>query len=170
MQPVSDENRFGPAKGYGFMKRKSFEGAACPVARSLEEIGDWWSLLIVRDALFGKRRFGEFQKSLGLARNILAVRLRKLVAHGVLEVGNAEGSAYPEYRLTEKGKGLYLVLVALRQWGEANFYKDEPIRVELLDREGNAPVRRLELRAADGRLLGPEDFYLIWGDEPSPHS
>ena len=66
-------------------KRKSWEDAACPVARSLDAIGDWWSLLIVRDAFLGRRRFCEFQRSLGTARNILAARLRKLVTLGVLE-------------------------------------------------------------------------------------
>src|SRR5206468_11869696 len=80
--------------------------------------GDAWSMLVVRDAFAGKRRFGEFEKSLGVAKNILTVRLRKLVALGVLEqVPAADGSAYREYALTEKGRGLFLVLVALGQWG-----------------------------------------------------
>src|SRR5216683_2042012 len=77
------------------------------------------SLLIVRDAvIFGKRRFGEFQKSLGLARNILTTRLRKLVSHGVLErVPASDESAYREYVPAERGRALYIVLTALRQWG-----------------------------------------------------
>ena len=100
------------------MKRKSFEEDACPVARSLEAVGDAWSMLIVRQAFAGERRFGEFEKSLGVAKNILTVRLRKLVALGVLEQVPVEGSAYHEYALTEKGRGLYLVLMAIRQWGE----------------------------------------------------
>ena len=120
--------------------------------------GDWWSLLIVRDAFLGKRRFSEFQKSLGLAKNILCVRLQKLVSHGVLTTGPAsDGSAYQEYRLTEKGRGLYLVLVALRQWGERYlFEKGEPDLV-LVDRETGQPVK-LELRSQDGRLLDPADL------------
>src|ERR1700720_1265607 len=69
------------------VKRTSFEGPECPVARSLESIGDWWSLLIIRDALLGARRFGEFQKSLGCAKNILTVRLRTLVDQGILKTG-----------------------------------------------------------------------------------
>src|SRR5437773_6439490 len=102
------------------MKRKSLCTAKCPIARTLDVIGEWWSLLIVRDAFLGKRRFGEFQKSLGLAKNILSTRLRKLVSHGVLEYGPAsDGSAYKEYALTEKGRRLYIILVALRQWGES---------------------------------------------------
>src|SRR3954453_6895668 len=100
------------------MNRKSLEHDVCPVARSLEAAGDAWSMLIVRDAFAGKKRFGEFQRSLGVAKNILTVRLRKLVGLGVLEqAAAADGSAYHEYVLTEKGRGLFLVLVALGQWG-----------------------------------------------------
>src|SRR3989442_15631399 len=99
------------------MKRTSFAGDACPVARAVDVVGDWWSLLIVRDAFVGRRRFGEFEKSLGVAKNILTDRLRKLVGAGVLEaVPAADGSAYREYVLTEKGRGLLPVLVGLGQW------------------------------------------------------
>src|SRR5215210_3483330 len=95
------------SSGVNTMKRKCLEKAECAVARALDTIGDWWSLLIIRDAFFGKRRFGEFQKSLGTARNILTARLRKLVDRGVLEtVPASDGSAYQEYVLTEKGRGL----------------------------------------------------------------
>ncbi len=95
------------------VRRKSLEGAECAVARALDVIGDWWSLLIVRDALGGMRRFGEFQKSLGMAKNILAARLRTLVAQGILELAPAsDGSAYQEYVLTPKGKGLFYIAVS----------------------------------------------------------
>src|ERR1700757_5460633 len=101
------------------MKRTSLEHADCPIARALDVFGDWWSLLIMRDALLGRRRFGEFQKSLGLAKNILTVRLRALVERGILETAPAsDGSAYQEYVLTAKGRGIFPVLVALRQWSE----------------------------------------------------
>jgi len=97
------------------MRRTSFAKAQCPIARSLDAIGDWWSLLIIRDAFLGKRRFGEFQKSLGVAKNILTVRLRALVDDGILKTAPAsDGSAYQEYVLTPKGRGLFPVLVALR--------------------------------------------------------
>ena len=101
------------------VKRTSHRKTSCPVARPLDAIGDWWSLLIVRDVFDGLRRFGEFQKNLGLAKNILAARLRNLVKHGILDtVPASDGSVYREYALTEKGRGLFLVVVALRQWGE----------------------------------------------------
>jgi DNA-binding HxlR family transcriptional regulator len=143
------------------VKRTSLENAECPIARSLDAIGDWWSLLIIRDALLGRRRFGEFQKSLGLARNILTVRLRALVDRGILEMAPAsDGTAYQEYVLTAKGRGVFPVLVALRQWSEAFDQHPQQIATMLVDREKGRPVRKLELRAQDGRLLGPADTAL----------
>ncbi len=140
------------------VRRTSLEGAACPVARSLDAIGDWWSLLIVRDAFDGLRRFGEFQRSLGLAKNILADRLRTLVAHGILEqVPASDGSAYQEYVLTPKGNALFPVVVGLRQWGEAFFFAPGESHSVLVDSKAGKPVRLLEVRAEDGRLLAPGD-------------
>ena len=143
------------------MKRTSFEGDPCPIARALDVIGDWWSLLIIRDALLGRRRFGEFQKSLGLAKNILTTRLRMLVDEGILATGPAsDGSAYQEYLLTDKGRGLFPVIVALRQWTEAFDTHPEQIDTILVDREKGAPVQKLALYSKDGRLLGPADTTL----------
>jgi DNA-binding HxlR family transcriptional regulator len=140
------------------VKRTSHKRASCPVARPLDAIGDWWSLLIVRDAFDGLKRFGEFQESLGVAKNILATRLRNLVAHEILEtVPASDGSAYREYVLTEKGRGLFPVLVALRQWGEGFFFEPGEGHVRLVDRKTGDPVRALELRSQDGRHLRPED-------------
>src|SRR6202035_1409626 len=85
----------GAPEGMAMVKRTSFENADCPVARSLDVLGDWWSLLIIRDAFLGIRRFSEFQKNLGMAKNILTVRLRALVDHGILTTGPAsDGRAY----------------------------------------------------------------------------
>ena len=101
------------------MKRKCLEHAECAVARTLDAIGDWWSLLIILEAYRGVRPFGEFQRSLGVVRNVLTARLRKLVTVGILEVlPAADGSKYREYALTDKTHGLYLVIVALKQWGD----------------------------------------------------
>ena len=143
------------------MKRTSFEGDACPIARALDVIGDWWSLLIIRDALLGRRRFGEFQKSLGAAKNILTTRLRTLVDEGILEtVPASDGSAYQDYVLTEKGRGVFPVLVALRQWSETFDAHPERIDTVLVDRAKGLPVRKLELHAQDGRLLSVGDTAL----------
>lgn len=137
------------------MKHKTFEKDPCPVARSLEAVGDIWSMLVVRDAFAGKRRFGEFERSLGIAKNILTVRLRKLVEHGVLEqVPAAAGGAHREYELTEKGRGLFLVLVALGQWG------GEGTDFKLVDAKRGQAVR-LELRGEDGRKVQLEDARLV---------
>ncbi|VTM54202.1 HxlR family transcriptional regulator [Klebsiella pneumoniae] len=87
------------------MKRTRLENSCCPIARSLDVIGDWWSLLIVRDALRGVRRFSEFQKNLGIAKNMLAGRLKMLVDEGILRLQPAsDGSAWQEYVLTDKGR------------------------------------------------------------------
>lgn len=143
-------------------KRTSHEDATCPVARPLDAIGDGWSLLIIRDAFDGLRRFGEFQKNLGLAKNILSARLQGLVKHGILEtVPAGDGSPYLEYALTEKGRGLFPVLVALRQWSEEYFFDAAETRSRLVDRENHQPLAKLEIRAADGRLLNQADTEIV---------
>jgi DNA-binding HxlR family transcriptional regulator len=137
------------------MKRTSFAEDECPVARSVDAVGDWWSLLIVRDAFAGRRRFGEFQKSLGVAKNILTDRLRKLVAAGVLgKVPAADGSAFEEYALTAKGRGLILLIAALGQWSAAACAAGW----ELVDKKGRRV--RLELRTEEGRRVEPGDVSL----------
>lgn len=150
-------------------KRVSHGNSMCGVARPLDAIGDGWSLLIVRDAFDGLRRFGEFQKSLGLAKNILAARLRALVAHGIMDTAPAaDGGPHQEYVLTEKGRGLFPVLVALRQWGEDFcFAPDEP-HVLLVDKKAGLPLRRLEPRAQDGRVLGAQDTRVRLPPGPAP--
>jgi DNA-binding HxlR family transcriptional regulator len=143
------------------VKRTSLEKAECPIARSLDAIGDWWSLLIIRDALLGLRRFSEFQKNIGLAKNILTVRLRTLVDQGILKTAPAsDGSAYQEYVLTPKGRGVFPVLVALRQWSEEFSGERDGFPTLLVDRDKGRPVRKLEIRSQDGRLLGNGDTEL----------
>jgi DNA-binding HxlR family transcriptional regulator len=143
------------------VKRTSFKDADCPIARALDEIGDWWSLLIVRDAFLGVRRFGDFQRSLGVAKNILAARLRALVARDVLELRPAQdGGVRQEYWLTKKGEALQTALIALRQWGEINCFPAEACNNYLVDRRDGEPVQPLALFAADGRALGPKDIVL----------
>lgn len=140
------------------VKRVSLWDAGCPVARALDVIGDWWSLLIIRDAFDGVRRFSAFQTGLGIAKGMLATRLRDLTERGILETAPAsDGSAYREYVLTEKGRGLFLVIVALRQWGEDHLYGSDEPRSSLVDAKSGVPVARLELRAADGRHLAWRD-------------
>src|SRR5260370_33031079 len=128
------------------VKRTSLEDAECPIARSLDAIGDWWSMLIIRDALLGARRFSEFQKNLGMAKNILTVRLRTLVDQGILKtVPASDGSAYQEYVLTPKGRGGFPVLVALRQWSEEFSCEPDGFATLPAGRNNSRPVAKLEL-------------------------
>ena len=103
----------------GRMRRTSFAAMPCSIARTLEVVGEWWSLLVLRDAFKGVRRFEEFQRSLGIARNVLADRLQTLVEHGVLErrLYQERPERY-EYRLTDKGIDLYPVIIGLMRWGD----------------------------------------------------
>lgn len=148
------------------VKRVSLKNAECPVARALDVIGDWWSLLIIRDAFDGVRRFGEFQTGLGIAKGMLATRLRDLTERGILETAPAtDGTAYREYVLTEKGRGLFLVIAALRQWGEDHLYRPEETRSALVVAETGDPVARLELRSQDGRSIDWRDTHVTKADK-----
>ncbi len=130
----------------------------CPVARTLQAIGDRWSLMIIRDAFDDIRRFSDFQKNLGVAKNILTARLKALVEVGVFDVRPAsDGSAYKEYVLTEKGREVFPIVVSLRQWGERFLFEPGETRSMLLDDEGGEPVMPIEVRSASGRKLGPAD-------------
>jgi DNA-binding HxlR family transcriptional regulator len=148
------------------MKRTSMEGQACSVARSLDVIGDWWTLLIVRDALAGLRRFGEFQRSLGAAKNILTTRLRALVAEGILTTAPAsDGSAYQEYLLTDKGRALVPVLVALGQWGSQYVFQEGEVCFMPTD-AARRPLQLLRPHAADGRALADTEVEFSSGLDP----
>jgi DNA-binding HxlR family transcriptional regulator len=101
------------------MQRVSFSDMQCSIAQTLEVVGEWWSLLIVRDALLGVSRFDEFQERLGISRNVLNDRLTRLVAEGVLEkVPYQDHPPRHDYRLTEKGRDLWQVVNAMREWGD----------------------------------------------------
>ena len=144
------------------MKKQSLAHEPCPIARALDIVGDWWSILIVRDAMTGTRRFNEFAAKLGLARNILAGRLKKLVAGGVLEVVPAsDGSSYNEYALTPKGQALFYVMVALRQWSQEWVAQAGEQVPQLIDLRDGEPVGSLELHARDGRKLRPHEVTLV---------
>jgi DNA-binding HxlR family transcriptional regulator len=101
------------------MRRTRFAGMRCSVAQALDVVGEWWTLLVLRDAFRGVRRFDDFQRDLGIARNVLSDRLQTLVDHGILERRPyCERPPRHEYRLTEKGLDLYPVIVGLLQWGD----------------------------------------------------
>lgn len=110
--------------------------AECPVARTVDLVGDRWSLMIIRDAMDGARSFTEFQRRTGIARNILTDRLRKLIAHGILDQRNASTGRRQEYVLTEAGRDLFPVVVTLRQWGERHAFGAKEAHSVLVDESG----------------------------------
>lgn len=136
------------------MKTTSFAEKRCSVARSLEQVGPWWSLLIIRDAMMGVRRFREFERSLGIAKNTLAKRLAHLVDSGILKkVPSSSGSAYEEYELTKKGADLSPIVMALAQWGDKWAVHEDGPSFEMIDQEAKAEISRIWPRRADGEAI-----------------
>jgi DNA-binding HxlR family transcriptional regulator len=145
------------------MRRKSFGKMTCPIARSLERVGEWWSMLIMRDALDGMRRFDEFQTSLGIAPNMLARRLNALVEAGLLE--RRRYSAHPprfKYVPTARGRDFRPVLVALVAWGNRHF-APEGASVILVNRKTGAAVDPILADPATGRPVDEPDYALAPG-------
>ena len=136
----------------------ALSSAPCPVARTVDLIGDRWSLLIVRDAFDGMRRFSDFQRSLGVAKNILTDRLYGLVGAGILAREEApDGSAYQHYVLTPQGQSLFPVVVALRQWGEQHLFAPGEPHSTLIDRRTGKPLPPMKVQGKDGAAVSPED-------------
>ncbi|MGW2343619.1 winged helix-turn-helix transcriptional regulator [Streptomyces sp. NPDC001661] len=108
----------------------------CPVARTVDLVGDRWSLLIIRDAMDGARAFTDFQQRTGIARNILTDRLRRLVERGILERRTAPTGRRQNYVLTEAGRDLFAVIVAARQWGERHAFAPGETHSVLVDESG----------------------------------
>ncbi|MCG7200157.1 helix-turn-helix transcriptional regulator [Marinobacter pelagius] len=151
------------------MARKRFDDSHCSVARALNEVGDWWSLLIVLHAMYGTRRFVDFQQELGIAKNILCDRLARLVDNGVLrKVDVGEHGSRFEYRLTEKGRDLFPVVIALRQWGDKWNPAPEQGPLDLRDRATGRPIQEVQVRDADGQPLSIRDVFVP--DENLPAS
>jgi DNA-binding HxlR family transcriptional regulator len=144
------------------MKRRSFEDMNCSVAQALELVGEWWTLLILRDAFVGIRRFDDFQARLGISRNVLTTRLDALVNHGILErVRYNERPPRDEYRLTDKGRGLWTVLHALREWGDEWVVGTANASVAATH-EGHHCETELHCREC-GDTLGMRDIRLVPG-------
>ena len=141
------------------MLGRDYEGQNCSVARTLELVGERWTLLVVRDAFLGRRRFEEFQESLGIARNVLADRLAKLVEHGIfVRVRYQERPERFEYRLTDKGRDLRVPLLALMQWGDQYLSPKPPRLARRLS--DHAPVG-VALVAPDGSRVDPTDVETV---------
>jgi DNA-binding HxlR family transcriptional regulator len=139
--------------------RRRFDDQPCAVAQSLEILGDWWTLLIIRDAFLGARRFADFEQSLGISKNILSKRLAHLVDHGVLERVDAGrlGHRY-EYVLSRKGKDLFTLITALRQWGDRWVYGAHKPPLEVFDRRTGRPIPRVRVLDEDGEPIRSADL------------
>lgn len=137
-------------------KRQNKLNESCPVARSVDLVGDRWSLLLVRDAFDGTRRFSDFQRGLGVARSILADRLRSLVEADIFEVQPAsDGTSYQEYVLTPKGEQLFPLVVALRQWGEQHLFDSGEAHSQLVETNSGKPLALMQPTTTDGRVIAP---------------
>jgi DNA-binding HxlR family transcriptional regulator len=140
------------------MQRKSFGRMACPIARSLERVGEWWSILILRDALHGVTRFDEFQKSLGIAPNMLARRLNALVEAGLLQRRRySERPPRYEYVLTARGRDFRPIIVALLAWGNKHFAPEGP-SVLLVNTKSGAAVDPILVDRATGRPIEEPEY------------
>lgn len=148
------------------MLKRDYEGQVCSIARTLELVGERWTLLIVRDAFLGLRRFDQFQRSLGIARNVLADRLSRLVEEGILErVPYSDRPRRYEYRLTPKGRDLNVALTALRQWGDEHLPGPPP---RLLRRRSDGRPVVAALVPEGAPVLAPRDVELVPGPGLEP--
>jgi DNA-binding HxlR family transcriptional regulator len=145
------------------MQRKSLRHMPCPIARSLERVGEWWSILILRDALHGYTRFDQFQQSLGIAPNMLTRRLNALVEAGLM--ARRRYSEHPprdEYVLTARGRDFRPVIVALLAWGNRHF-APEGASVLLVDAHTSLPADPVMVDRASGRPLEEPDYVYAAG-------
>jgi DNA-binding HxlR family transcriptional regulator len=141
------------------MTRTTLENHNCSMARAVDIIGDKWALMILRDAFYGVRTFTAFQSRLGLAKTVLSDRLQRLSQAGVLQrVRSREGVDRFEYRLTDAGRDLFPVVIALIQWGDRWVFGSGQEPLTIVDRQAKAPVRQVAVQAMDGRVLQPRDI------------
>lgn len=144
----------------GKLREPLRELAECSLPAALEAMGERWSFLILRASFNGLHHFEEFQSELGIARNILANRLARLVDHGILmREAMPDDRRKIEYRLTDKGFALLPTMIALRQWGE-RWETGFPASPVLVDERDRRPIAQIEVRAWDGRVLTKQD--LLW--------
>lgn len=145
------------------MRRKSFQKMPCPIARSLERVGDWWTMLILRDALHGYRRFDEFRESLGVAPNILTARLAQLVEDGFLEKRQySERPPRHEYVPTQRGRDFRPVLLSLMAFGNKHF-APEGAMVEVVNTKTGKPADIGVYDKTTGLPIAAPDFRMVPG-------
>lgn len=146
------------------MRRTRFDDWACPVARSVDLLGDWWTPLVVRSAFLGARRFEQFTEHLGIPRNVLTERLQRLTEEGIFDkVPYQERPVRHEYRLTDKGRALYPVILSLLSWGNEWLDWDQDPPVRLVDRETGEPIEPVLVDARTGAALDPRQVRVEYG-------
>jgi DNA-binding HxlR family transcriptional regulator len=151
------------------MRRKTFARMNCSIARALELVGEWWTMLILREAFLGTRRFHDFQANLGIARNILSARLKKLVARGILErVAGPDGGRRLEYCLTDKGRDFFPVLMALMQWGDRWVAGSDRAPIKVIERLSGGEIAEIQVTTHDGKPLRPGDVQMMPGPGAAP--
>ena len=143
------------------MKYKSFDHMDCSLAQTLEVIGERWTLLILRDAFFGACRFNQFERSLGVSKNILTARLNRLVDEGIFAKRRCGNSAHMEYCLTDKGLDLQPVLLAMTHWGDKHKPRAGGARLTFVERTTGRPVQTMSIRSSDGRSLRPREIRAV---------
>ncbi|HUA96471.1 MAG TPA: helix-turn-helix domain-containing protein [Acidimicrobiales bacterium] len=145
------------------MERKSFSDMHCSVAQCLEVVGEWWSMLILRDVFMGVTRFDQFQERLGISRNILTQRLNHLVEEGVLrKVPYSDSPRRFEYRLTDKGRDLWPVLTTMRQWGDKYAAPEGP-PLEIVHKSCGHVAEAALTCSSCGEAMGPRDVRAVSG-------
>ena len=133
------------------------------MAQALDAIGERWSLLILREAFYGKTRFNQFLEELGIARNILSARLTHLVNEGLLEKRPAAETAHIEYVLTDAGRALRTVIISLIHWGDEFRPHPKGARFEFLDSQSHEPIRRMGIYTESGLEVQPGKVKVVPG-------
>ena len=146
------------------LKPEKYDPLNRSIGHVLEIIGEGWAILIIREAYFGTRRFEDFQRQLGIARNILTARLKKLCHNEILDrVPIKQGAKRHEYVLTAKGKELMPLLIALTQWGDKWIFGENAEPVIFMDRENREPIARINVYSSKGTQLRPRDIVVVAG-------
>ncbi|UTW05899.1 winged helix-turn-helix transcriptional regulator [Pseudomonas benzenivorans] len=143
------------------MERVSFEARNCSLARSLDVLGDWWNVLIVREALWGATKFDDFQRNLGMSKSILSKRLKLLLEHEVLQKQNRGGSV--DYYLTAKGQEINTIIMGMLQWGDRWYPHTEGPPVVLINKKTGSPLAHVKFCDQDGQEVSLEDIGVCAG-------
>ena len=146
------------------MRRKNFDDVPCGIARAMGALGDAWTFVIIREAMFGVTAFDEFAERLKIPRNTLASRLEALVAYKLMtRSSDSNDRRRSIYRLEEAGKDLWVVMLAIQQWGNKWFFDEEGAPSFIASRKTKQPVQKLEVRDTQGNVLNLNDVTMIPG-------